>query len=232
MGPLQAPSAPTTSKAANANFRVCFIVCSLTSGEVNEKRGRGPPAGPRPGWPVAPLRRGWASEPGADRVKRLRVHVAGDFFGIAYIRAWTRIARACQRATFVFYTRSWRRPEMREPLIELASLPNIQAFWSEDRDSGPSDLPVGRRCFLIVDPEDGALVPPGLLVFRSDDRTPLKWVNGSWVCPKEQGTGAGITCSACRWCFKPGPLPVPPDQRDAARIGSAPAAGMRVGRLA
>ncbi len=146
-------------------------------------------------------------------VQILRIHVAGDFFGIAYITTWIKIARSCKRVKFLFYTRSWRVPELRPHLIELASLSNVYAFWSEDRDTGPADMPVGRRCFLCVDVEDEARVPPGVLVFREDARRPRKWINGSWVCPKEQGTGSNVTCSACRRCVIPDPLPLPPEIR-------------------
>jgi hypothetical protein len=143
-------------------------------------------------------------------VKFLRIHVGGDFFSIAYIRAWIRIARSCKRTTFLFYTRSWRVPEFRPALIELAALPNVCAFWSEDRDSGPSNFPVGRRCFLMIEPADATLVPPGVLVFRHHTRLPAKWIHGSWVCPKEQGTHSTVTCSTCQRCLTPMPWPVPP----------------------
>jgi hypothetical protein len=84
--------------------------------------------------------------------------------------------------TFLFYTRSWRVDELRPHLVELASLTNVYAWWSEDRDTGPAVLPVGRRAFHCVDAEDEALVPPGAdLVFREDTRQVKKWVNGA--CP-------------------------------------------------
>jgi hypothetical protein len=157
------------------------------------------------------------------RVIYLRIHVAGDFFSVLYIQAWTKIARSCPRVKFLFYTRSWRVPELLPPLLELARLPNVYAWWSEDRDSGSAVLPVGRRCFLCIDKADEALVPPGVdLVFREDTRAVKKWVNGVWVCPKENGTGAGITCSACMRCLRPGPLPLPPEMRGRGQDGSAP----------
>jgi hypothetical protein len=153
-------------------------------------------------------------------VQIVRIHVAGDFFGVAYIRAWIKIARSCKRVKFLFYTRSWRVADLRPHLIELASLPNVYAFWSEDRDTGPSDMPVGRRCFLCVEAEDEALVPPGVLVFREETKIPRKWINGSWVCAKEQGTGCNATCSSCRRCVISDPFPVPPEER--ARVGISP----------
>jgi hypothetical protein len=86
----------------------------------------------------------------------------------------------------------WRVVELRPHLLELASLPNVRAWWSEDRDTGSAILPVGRWCFLCVDAEDETLVPPGVdLVSRQDTRAVKKWANGAWVCPKENGTRAG-----------------------------------------
>jgi hypothetical protein len=99
-------------------------------------------------------------------------------------------------------------PELVSPLLELAALPNVYAWWSEDRDSGASHLPVGRRCFLVVDREDEQLVPSDVdLVFIDNPRRPLKWIGPVWVCPKEQGIDNGITCESCRRCFVPGPMP-------------------------
>jgi hypothetical protein len=142
------------------------------------------------------------------RVGILRIHVSGDFFSIPYIRAWVRVARACRRVTFLFYTRSWRVPALAPHLVELASLPNVYAWWSEDRDSGRCDLPVGRRCYLCIDQGDEDAVPPDVdLVFRDDTRIPRKWIGSVWVCPKEQGVEHGLTCSTCRRCFVPGPMP-------------------------
>jgi hypothetical protein len=155
------------------------------------------------------------------RVEVLRIHVSGDFFGVAYIKAWARIARSCRRVKFLFYTRSWRVAELRPHLIELASLPNVYAFWSEDRDTGASDMPVGRRCFLCVEAGDEVLVPPGVLVFREDTKVAGKWINGSWVCPKEQRTRSPITCSMCRRCFLPDPFPLPPEMRRRGRDDAA-----------
>jgi hypothetical protein len=154
-------------------------------------------------------------------VKSLRIHVAGDFYSVPYLQAWLTIARACPGVKFLFYTRSWRMPELLPHLLALASRPNVHAWWSEDRNSGSAVLPVGRRCFLCVDAADEALIPPGVdLVFREDTRAVRKWVGGAWVCPKENGTAAGITCSSCLRCLRPGSFPVPPEMRERDRDGS------------
>jgi hypothetical protein len=166
-----------------------------------------------------PFARAMLAEIRFKRVKLLRIHVAGDFFDVPYVEAWDHIACRSRGTKFLFYTRSWRLPEMRPAPIRMASRPNVFAWWSEDRDTGPSDMPVGRRCFFCATAEDESLVPPGVLVFREVTKAVRKWVNGSWVCPKEQGTRAGITCSSCERCFDRSPLPFEP--RDRGRGGSA-----------
>lgn len=150
----------------------------------------------------------------------VRIHIGGDFFSVPYIHSWIRVANACRRVTFLFYTRSWRVPELVPALVELAALPNVYAWWSEDTASGRCDLPFGRRCFLVRNDAELALVPPGIeLIFRHHPRTPLKWVGEAWVCPKEQalverterrgkqGYPVKVTCEVCKRCFVPGPMP-------------------------
>ncbi len=41
----------------------------------------------------------------ADGIKLVRIHAAGDFFGLDYIRAWREIARACPETLFWTYTK-------------------------------------------------------------------------------------------------------------------------------
>lgn len=142
------------------------------------------------------------------RVRLLRIHVAGDFYSPEYVRSWMQVAKKNPSTTFFFYTRSWRAPAIREPLVEFASMANVYAWWSEDAESGPSRMPVGRRCFLAADRGDEVLAPEDIdLIFRDKTRDPLKWVGPAWVCAKEQGVPHGLTCSACRRCFVPGPMP-------------------------
>lgn len=109
--------------------------------------------------------------------------------------------------TLAAHQRNWER-SLEPSFAREASLDNVYAWWSEDRDSGPCPLPVGRRCFLCTSPADEARVPPGVqLVFRDYDKPARKWVGPAWVCPKEQGVPHGLTCSTCRRCFEPGPMP-------------------------
>jgi hypothetical protein len=156
------------------------------------------------------------------RVKVLRIHVAGDFFSVEYIRAWIRIARSCRGTTFVFYSRSWRVPELVPPLLELAALPNVWAWWSADRESGIARFPVGRWCYLCIEERDEEFIPAGIeLVFRHKPRSPRKWIGTVWVCPKEQSVEHGLTCESCRQCFVPGPMPrgKGPERDDARLFG-------------
>ncbi len=153
------------------------------------------------------------------RVKSVRIHVAGDFFSVEYAQAWLAIARRCKTTSFWFYTRAWRAQEICDMLTALASLPNVYAFWSEDRDTGPCDLPFGRRAFLCTTIQDELIVPPGVLVFRQKTSAVRKFNNGSWVCAKEQGTKTGVTCSICKVCVSRAPMLVAPEGR--GRDGSA-----------
>lgn len=134
-------------------------------------------------------------------VQLLRLHAAGDFYDVPYTRAWLEVVRKLPGTTFFGYTRSWRVPELLPLLEELAALPNMRLFWSEDKDTGPSPAtPDALRCYLSISDDD---VPsrPQHLVFRNNPRTTRKKVGGSLVCPHEQLQPYKPTCDACRLCF-------------------------------
>lgn len=81
----------------------------------------------------------------------LRIHVSGDFYSEAYVRAWIHRLRARRHevqgngpAVRAFaYTRSWRVPELLESLTQLRDLSNMQLFASVDDETGPA--PAGWR---------------------------------------------------------------------------------------
>lgn len=162
-----------------------------------------------------------------DGIPFVRVHVAGDYDALAYARRWLAIFRAAPATTFFFYTRSWRNddgavvPEMVAVLAEMAQLPNVHAWLSEDRDTGPSPaIPGTRVSFTCFNRDDEALVPPhAAIVFRHKRKKllPAKWIRGIWVCPVEQGRPTRITCSACRYCLSRGAMPRPPGARSEDR---------------
>jgi len=161
-----------------------------------------------PGAVIAEIRRG--------PIRVVRVHTSGDFYAPAYVREWAAVARACPETAFFAYTRCWRRAEVLAELIVLAGLPNVNLWFSEDRDTGrPPAVPRVRRAYLLV---GGAkeVAAPADLVFRvppprrpgrpNASARPAKRANGVLICPKEQGVARRVqlTCSSCRICYTAG----------------------------
>lgn len=107
LGPLiHSFSIPAFSTCPGATF-ACLLVCyaldflfyvktNLTKHKANWERAEEPVQFAKD--MIAEIR--WKV------VQILRIHVAGDFFGVAYIKAWFKIATSCKRVTFLFYTRS------------------------------------------------------------------------------------------------------------------------------
>ena len=149
----------------------------------------------------------------------MRIHVSGDFYDAGYVAKWARIARASPHTAFFAYTRSWRRGEVLAALAELARLPNLRLWFSEDRDTGrPPTMPGVRRAYLLADGDAESSVPEDAdLVFRvplprrpgatQAYARPAKRFNGVLVCPKEQAIPRQVdmTCSRCRICFTGAP---------------------------
>jgi hypothetical protein len=140
-------------------------------------------------------------------VRVVRVHVAGDFYDVEYVRKWLDIVRRCRRQQFFAYTRSWIIPEMFPELVQLANEPNFRLWWSIDRATGPAPLIRGiRRAYMAIDDIDAENAPDDCdLVFRDHPDTVMKKANGIQVCPPENGvsTSLKITCSRCGICWRP-----------------------------
>lgn len=135
----------------------------------------------------------------------VRVHVSGDFYSAAYVRKWIAVARANPGTTFLAYTRSWRKAELRAALSELASTPNVRLWLSCDADSGePPELPgAWGRAYMSLSDGDTPDYPVDLVFRDGRNRTLMKYTpQGDFVCPYEQGvkTKEKITCSRCRYC--------------------------------
>ena len=131
--------------------------------------------------------------------KYIRIHVEGDFFSRSYISLWERIIKACPDKLFYSYTRAWNT-KFRGPVLKLSRLPNVK-IWASCDSSMPRPINVGLpTAYLMKDDQD---VPPYKvdMVFRNSRRTVLKRVSGSRVCPHEDGTNSGITCSTCKLCL-------------------------------
>ncbi len=140
----------------------------------------------------------------SDFVRVMRVHVAGDFYDVDYIRKWQDIVRRSPHTTFFAYTRSWRGDDLLPELVALASHRNMCLWWSIDRETGPAPLVRGvRRAYMAIDDVDVRLAPDDCdLIFRSDTKTVMKRGNGHvLVCPTENGVTENVTCSKCGICW-------------------------------
>ena len=153
----------------------------------------------------------------AHAVRVVRVHVGGDFYGAAYARKWLRVMRRSPRTRFYFYTRSWRVAAIRPVLDRMAELPNCEAWFSADRDTGvPGDVPPRVRVAWLMTAADDTPPAGTDLAFRvrSLRRHPAP-AGDPLVCPAEDGVprSSPVTCDRCGRCWRPAaadriPLPV------------------------
>lgn len=136
----------------------------------------------------------------------VRVHPSGEFFSTSYVKQWIKVAKASPKVTFFAYTRSWRDKDVLRELKKLAREPNFYLWFSCDKDTGkPPKVKGVRFAYLMYDDND---IPSFKvdLVFRNKTRQKMKWVNGTLVCPEENGV-TDITCSKCKLCFNERPIP-------------------------
>jgi hypothetical protein len=148
----------------------------------------------------------------------VRLHSSGDFYSPAYVHRWGQIAARLPGVTCWGYTRSWRVPVLLDELERLAELPNVELWFSCDRDTGlPPLVRRVRTCWLQVDdempPRPGPGQAPAELVFRAkrpgrnnrDKRIPLSMADrlaapGSVLsCPNYT---TGINCQDCGFCWR------------------------------
>ena len=139
------------------------------------------------------------------QVRVLRIRASGDFFDEPYTRKWADVLDLSPRVKAYAYTRSWRIPDMRMALEELATLRNFRLWYSADRDTGiPTDVPDGVRIsWLQLDANDP--VPDGVhLVFRNHPirRIPQQRIGLAVVCPTERGRKHSKTCTTCGICWR------------------------------
>lgn len=151
-------------------------------------------------------RPGWADEMIADIQKKkcdtVRIHVAGDFFGMSYIRDWIKIVQACPDTVFYAYTRSWRTEALTAGLIELGELPNMQLWWSVDKETGQGPVHARIKQAYLATNDDDKPTFDADLIFREKQDTVIKRVNSVPVCPYEIGVATTVTCQSCRICYK------------------------------
>lgn len=149
---------------------------------------------------------GWVKNMIAEITKKkhkiVRIHSSGDFVDLEYIHKWIEIAKGCPKTVFYCYTRSWRRPELLTSVVELGSLPNVELWFSVDRETGQGpSYPGIKQAYLAVDDTDVPQFPVDL-IFRNTVKTVQKKLNGVQVCPYETGIKANVTCEKCKICFK------------------------------
>lgn len=140
-------------------------------------------------------------------IRVVRIHTGGDYFSAGYARKWLQVIRWLPQVKFYTYTRSWRIPGIKRVVDQIAELPNACIWYSCDGDTGvPSAVPATvRLCWLMTHPDD---VPPQPvdLIFRIQRlrKLPLTTVNGSRVCPDENGKIYSIAphCESCGYCWR------------------------------
>ena len=150
-------------------------------------------------------------------IRRVRVHAAGDFDTIDYIRKWRRIAMRKQDTTYWAYTRSWTEEaaeaageNLVEELILLNQLDQFHLWLSCDKDTGkPRVIPGARLAYMSTSDDDRPDYQVDM-VFRTDRRTKLLSASGGTVCPAERETKrdangkrvkSKVTCANCQLCF-------------------------------
>lgn len=133
---------------------------------------------------------------------KVRIHAAGDFYNPAYVKKWIKIIKHYPQIQFWCYTRSWRIPKIMKELTKLAKLPNIQIWFSCDKDTGkPTIIPNNvRLAYLMLENDDTPDYETDLL-FRDYKirNTILKHKKGTLICPAENGISK-TTCEQCQIC--------------------------------
>lgn len=142
----------------------------------------------------------------ANYVRNVRIHVSGDFHSAAAVRKWKQIAKKNPNVRFFAYTRSWRKSDILTELRQFAQLHNVSLWFSCDRQTGvPPRIKNVRRAYLMHDDADRPRYAVDLF-FRNKSDTVLKWVDGTLVCPSENGV-TNTTCSQCQLCLVKKPMP-------------------------
>jgi len=142
----------------------------------------------------------------ANHVRVLRIHAGGEFGSVRYAKKWLTIIRRTPRVRFFTYTRSWRIPAIREVLDEMAAEPNLQLWYSADRDTGvPASVPDRVRIAWLMTTREDHPPRPVDLIFRvhSLRRQAQAAIEGSPICPAEDGVPRErpMTCDQCRTCW-------------------------------
>ena len=136
-------------------------------------------------------------------IQVVRIHTGGDFYSPQYAQQWLQVIESLPTVSFFTYTRCWRVPELRPVLEQMVACPNMQLWYSCDRETGiPSELPAGvRTCWLMTEHDDLPPVPVDLVFrIRRLRRLPISSLR---VCPDENGKQYARPphCESCGRCW-------------------------------
>lgn len=114
-----------------------------------------------------------------------RFHTSGDFDSVEYIEKMTEQIKQRPNLRVFAFTRSWQLPELRQALMQMARLPNVQMFASLDESmTGLGMIPRSwRRAWIAGDK-------------RIDPETTI-------ICPETKVGLGKIDCETCQYCIRP-----------------------------
>jgi hypothetical protein len=134
----------------------------------------------------------------------LRWHVSGDFYNADYGYRVFQILREIPHVWVWLYSRTWQDLEMFSLLKKIAELNHVQLWFSCDKDTGnPPEVP-NRVRLAYMQVADDDIPDYDVDLFFRDGKvrgTVVKRINGTLVCPVENGVTEGLTCDRCRICF-------------------------------
>jgi len=142
-----------------------------------------------------------------NEVKVVRLHTAGEFHSVRYVRQWLKVIAWLPQVNFFTYTRCWRIPALKHVIDDMAECPNARLWYSCDRDTGiPADVPPSvRLCWLMTHVNDGPPIPVDLVFrVRRLRHIPLPQLDGMRVCPDENGKRYSQPphCESCGTCWR------------------------------
>lgn len=112
---------------------------------------------------------------------QLRIHVSGDFYSVAYLKAWIKALKgAPQLAPFAF-TRSWRVPALRKALKEAGWPTWILASTDQEAADAPAEMREASMADVSV-----------RAVKAGKEKAP------ALLCPEQ--SGAQDSCASCGRC--------------------------------
>ncbi len=140
------------------------------------------------------------------RPRTVRWHASGDFYSAAYAEKVLQIIKSNPGVVFYMYTRSWRDPAIAVVLKKMCKLQNCIMWLSTDSDSpkAPNWTGSAGTAYLAQSVFEKPVGADLVFVDSPSTATPTKFLNGTLVCPYEQGIvrKKPVTCSTCGFCLE------------------------------